>query len=156
MAHLGKEAGSPEAERLSPAEQSSTASGAAPAASATAPGDKEGHGTPPGHGETARGSLEQGARAGVEQGTRAPGQLPAATADSQARGSSKELQGASPLELPPAKGAPQNKPETKTSPGAQSLQAGKEPKQKGSSSTVKVSVSSSDECSNGHSFLLPV
>ncbi|KAM7035519.1 E3 ubiquitin-protein ligase RNF213 [Acridotheres tristis] len=137
LAHLGKEAGSPEAERLSPAEQSSTASGAAPAASATAPGDKEGHGTPPGHGETARGSLEQGARAGVEQGTRAPGQLPAATADSQARGSSKELQGASPLELPPAKGAPQNKPETKTSPGAQSLQAGKEPKQKGSSSTVK-------------------
>ncbi|XP_062362182.1 E3 ubiquitin-protein ligase RNF213 [Cinclus cinclus] len=140
LAHLGKEAGSLEAEGLSPAEQSSTASGAAPAPSATAPGDKEGHGTTPGHGETARGDVEQTARGSVEQATGAPSQLPAATADSQARGSSKELsagQGASPSGLPSAKGVPQSKPETKTSPGAQSLQAGKEPKQKGSSSTVK-------------------
>lgn len=157
MAHLGKEAGSPEAAGLSPAEQSSTASGAAPAPSATARGDKEGDGTAPGHGQAARGSVEQPARGDVEQparvsveqrargdveqGTRAPDQLPAATADSQARGSSKELQGVSPSGLPPAKGAPQSKPETKTSPGAQSLQAGKESKQKGNSSTVKVSVS---------------
>ncbi|XP_056361664.1 E3 ubiquitin-protein ligase RNF213 [Oenanthe melanoleuca] len=177
LAHLEKEAGSPEAEGLSPAEQSSTASGAAPAPSATAPGDKEGDGSSPGPGETARGDVQHTARGdvqhtargsmehtargdvqhtargdvkktargdvqhtargSVEQGTHAPEQLPAATADCQARGSSKELQAASPSGLPPAKGAPQSKPETKTSPGAQSPQAEKEPKQKGSSSTVK-------------------
>ncbi|XP_038013112.1 E3 ubiquitin-protein ligase RNF213 isoform X2 [Motacilla alba alba] len=142
LAHLGKEAGSPEAERLSPAEQSSTAGGAAPAPSAAAPGDEAGDGTAPEHGGTARD--------GVERGSAAPGQLPAAAAGSQARGSSKEQlsagQGASPSakgavpdspRLPPAKAAPQSKPETKASPGAPSPQAGKEPKQKGTSSTVK-------------------
>ncbi|KAM4761922.1 E3 ubiquitin-protein ligase RNF213 isoform 5-T6 [Cyanocitta cristata] len=133
LPHLGKEAGSLEAQRLSPAEQSSTASGAAPAPSAAAPGDKTGDGTTTEHRETARDN--------VERGSPAPGQLPEATAHSQTRGSSKELlpagQGASPSGLPPAKGAPQSKPETKASPGAQSLQAGKEPRQKGNSSTGK-------------------
>lgn len=137
LAHLGKEAGSPEAERLSPAEQSSTAGGAAPAPSATAPGDKVEDRTTPEHRGTARGD--------VEWGSGAPGQLPAATAGSQAWDSSKELlpagQGVSPSGLPLAKGAPQSRPETKTSPGAQGLQAGKAPKQKGTNSTVKVSVS---------------
>ncbi|KAF4797459.1 E3 ubiquitin-protein ligase RNF213 [Turdus rufiventris] len=86
----------------------------------------------PGRGPARRSSLKQ------SPGKGSPAlALPAATADSQARGSSKELQGVSPSGLPPAKGAPQSKPETKTSPGAQSLQAGKEPKQKGNSSTVK-------------------
>nr|XP_030143221.3 LOW QUALITY PROTEIN: E3 ubiquitin-protein ligase RNF213 [Taeniopygia guttata] len=133
LAHLEKEAGSPEAERLSPAEQSSTAGGAASAPSATAPGDKVEDGTTPEHRGTARGD--------VEWGSGAPGQLPAATAGSQAWDSNKELlsagQGASPSGLPPAKGAPQSRPETKTSPGAQGLQAGKAPKQKGTNSTVK-------------------
>ncbi|XP_068888584.1 E3 ubiquitin-protein ligase RNF213 isoform X3 [Aphelocoma coerulescens] len=133
LLHLGKEAGSLEAQRLSPAEQSSTASGAAPAPSAAAPGDKTGDGTTTEHRETAKDS--------VERGSPAPGQLPEATAHSQTWGSSKELlpagQGASPSGLPPAKGAPQSKPETKASPGAQSLQAGKEPRQKGNSSTGK-------------------
>lgn len=147
MAHLEKEAGSPESEGLSPAEQSSTASGDAPAPGPAAPEDEVGHGTTPEHGETARG--------GVEQGSPAPGRLPAATADSQ--GGSKEPvsagQGASPSELPPAKGTPQGKPETSTSPGAQSPQAGKEPKQKGTSSTGKVSVS--ELCSVIHWAQLP-
>ncbi|XP_053850563.1 E3 ubiquitin-protein ligase RNF213 [Vidua macroura] len=133
LAHLGKEAGSPEAERLSPAEQSSRAGAAAPAPSAAAPGAKVEDGTSPEHRGPAGG--------GVERDSGAPGQLPAATAGSQARGSSKELlpagQGASPSGLPPARGVPQSKPETKTSPGAQGLQAGKVPKQKGTSSTVK-------------------
>lgn len=137
LAHLGKEAGSLEAEGLSPAEQSSTASGAAPAPSAAAPGDKVGDETTTEHRETAGDN--------VEWGNGAPGQLPEATEDSQAWGSSKELlpagQGARPPGLPPAKGAPQSKPETKTSPEAQSLQAGKEPRQKGNNSTGKVSVS---------------
>ncbi|XP_048179403.1 E3 ubiquitin-protein ligase RNF213 isoform X1 [Corvus hawaiiensis] len=132
LAQLGKEAGSLEAQRLSPAEQSSTASGAPPAPSAAAPGDKVGDGSTE-HRETARDN--------VERGSHAPGQLPEATAHSQTWGSSKELlpagQGASPSRLPPAKGAPQSKPETKASPGAQSLQAGKEPRQKGNSSTGK-------------------
>lgn len=124
MAHPGKEA-----EGLSPAEQSSTASEDTPAPGAAAPGDEVGHGTALEHRETR-----------VEQGSPAPGQLPA---DSQ--GSSKELlspgQGVSPSELPPAKGAPQSKPETSTSPGAQSPQPGRELRQKGTSSTGKVSVS---------------
>lgn len=91
----------------------------------------------PEHGETARGA--------VEQGSPAPGQLPAATGEPQ--GSSKEPgQGESPSGLPPAKGAPQSKPGTKTPPGAQSLQAGNEPRQKGNSSTGKVSVSVSELC----------
>ncbi|KAM3672048.1 LOW QUALITY PROTEIN: E3 ubiquitin-protein ligase RNF213-like [Ammospiza maritima maritima] len=89
------------------------------------PGDKVGDGA---------------ARGNVEGDSGAPGQLQAATARSQARGSSKQLlsagQGASPSGLPPAKG-PQSKPETKTSPAAQSPQTGKELKQKGTSSTVK-------------------
>ncbi|XP_039566699.1 E3 ubiquitin-protein ligase RNF213-like [Passer montanus] len=126
LTHLGKEVGSPEEERLSLTEQGSTARVAAPVSRAAVPGDKVGDGT---------------ARGNVEWGRSAPDQLPAATAGSQAWGSSKELlpagQEASPSGLPPAKGAPQSKPETKTSPGAQSLQAGKEPKQKGASSTVK-------------------
>ncbi|XP_064251966.1 E3 ubiquitin-protein ligase RNF213 isoform X2 [Passer domesticus] len=142
LAHLGKEAGSLQAERLSPAGQSSTAREAAPAPSTAAPGEKVGDGTTPEHGGAARGD--------VERGSGAPGQLPAATAGSQARASSKERlsagQGASPSaggavpgspRLPPAKGAPQSKPEATTSPGTPSPQAGKEPKQKGTSSTVK-------------------
>ncbi|XP_041331790.1 E3 ubiquitin-protein ligase RNF213-like, partial [Pyrgilauda ruficollis] len=119
LAHVEKEAGSPEAERLSLAEQSSIARAAVPR-------NKVGDGT---------------ARGNVEWGSGALDQLPAATAGSQAWGSSKELlsagQEVSSFGLPPAKGAPQNKPETKTSPGAQSPQAGKEPKQEGTSSTVK-------------------
>ncbi|KAM4890524.1 E3 ubiquitin-protein ligase RNF213 [Sylvia borin] len=124
LAHLEKEAGSPEAEGLSPAKQSSTARRAAPALNSGAPGEEVGHGTSPEHGKTARGH--------VEQGSPAP-----ATADSQ--GSRKEPmsagQGASPPELPPARRAPQSKAETSTSPGAQSPRAGQEPKQKGTSST---------------------
>ncbi|KAM3660653.1 E3 ubiquitin-protein ligase RNF213 [Ammospiza maritima maritima] len=142
LAQLGKEAGSLGAEGLSPAERSSTAGGAAPAPSATAPGDEVRDGTAPEHAGTARDD--------VERGSGAPGQPPAATAGPQARGSSKERlpagQGAGPSakgavpgspRAPPARAAPQSKAEPKASPGAPSPPAGKEPKQKGTSSTAK-------------------
>uniref|UniRef100_A0A8C5INE1 RING-type E3 ubiquitin transferase n=1 Tax=Junco hyemalis TaxID=40217 RepID=A0A8C5INE1_JUNHY len=160
LAQLGKGAGSLDAEGLSPAEQSSTARGAAPAPSATAPGDKVGDGTAPEHAGAARDD--------VERGSGAPGQPPAAAAGPQARGSSKERlpagQGASPSakgavpgspRAPPARGAPQSKAEPKASPGAPSPPAGKEPKQKGTSSTAKVSVQRAQLPSASVTCLIP-
>ncbi|XP_064532292.1 E3 ubiquitin-protein ligase RNF213 isoform X2 [Pseudopipra pipra] len=135
LAHPGKEPASLEADVLTPPKQSSTASEAAPAPSSAAPRDSLGDGRTTEHGETIR--------ANVEQGSRAPGQLPETRAGSQSQGSSKNVasagQGASAAPgLPPAQ-EPKRKPDTKSSPVAQSPQAGKnkqDPRQKGNTGKV--------------------